>query len=62
LTAWDGFTTSWEKYPEAVHWLEKAVAADDQPDGVILDHLGDAYWKQDHWKKLSTHGAERPGV
>jgi Flp pilus assembly protein TadD len=32
------------QYAEAVQWLEKA-AAGDEPDGVILDHLGDAYWK-----------------
>ena len=30
------------RYPEAVQELEKAAAGDD-PDGVILDHLGDAY-------------------
>ncbi|HEX3871481.1 MAG TPA: tetratricopeptide repeat protein, partial [Pirellulales bacterium] len=30
------------RYPEAVEQLEKATAGED-PDGVILDHLGDAY-------------------
>ncbi len=33
-----------EKYPEAVAELEKA-AAGAKPDGVVLDHLGDAYRK-----------------
>jgi len=28
---------------QAVIELEKAAASDDEPDGVILDHLGDAY-------------------
>ena len=32
------------KYPEAVAELEKA-AAGKKPDGVVLDHLGDAYRK-----------------
>lgn len=32
------------RYQEAVRELEKA-ASQEQPDGVILDHLGDAYWK-----------------
>ena len=34
------------RYAEAVEELKKAVAAGgDEPDGVILDHLGDAYDK-----------------
>ena len=34
------------RYPEAVEELTRAVAAGgDDPDGVILDHLGDAYEK-----------------
>jgi len=33
------------RYGEAVKELEKAVSLDDDPDGVILDHLGDAYIK-----------------
>jgi len=32
-----------QKYSEAVTELEKA--ADDEPDGVVLDHLGDSYFK-----------------
>jgi len=31
------------RYEQAVRQLEKAVALDEQPDGVILDHLGDAH-------------------
>ncbi len=31
------------RYKEAVAELEKAVEGDDQPDAVILDHLGDVY-------------------
>lgn len=31
------------RYEEAVRELEKAVSLDDDPDGVILDHLADAY-------------------
>jgi len=34
------------RYSEAVQELEKAAAGDD-PDGVILDHLGDAYLRVD---------------
>ncbi len=34
------------RYPEAVQELEKAALGDD-PDAVILDHLGDAYAKVD---------------
>ncbi len=33
------------RYEEAVRELEKAVSLDDDPDGVILDHLADAYVK-----------------
>jgi tetratricopeptide (TPR) repeat protein len=34
------------RYPDAIRELEHAVASDgDQPDGVLLDHLGDAYAK-----------------
>ena len=45
------------QYREAVVELEKA-AADKKPDGVVLDHLGDAYLKvgqpekaKDAWRK-----------
>jgi tetratricopeptide (TPR) repeat protein len=31
------------RYEEAVVELEKAVASEEEPDGVILDHLGDAH-------------------
>ncbi|MBN1395476.1 MAG: tetratricopeptide repeat protein [Pirellulales bacterium] len=33
-----------KKYPQAVAQLERA-AADKEPDGVVLDHLGEAYLK-----------------
>jgi tetratricopeptide (TPR) repeat protein len=33
------------RFHDAVRELERAAAA--QPDGVIFDHLGDAYWKVD---------------
>ena len=33
-----------ERYDEALTYLEKAVNGD-KPDGIILDHLGDAYLK-----------------
>lgn len=33
-----------QNYPQAVRWLEKA-ASGESVDGVILDHLGDAYWQ-----------------
>ena len=39
-----------DKYPEAVVELEKA-AAGKKPDGVVLDHLGDAYQKADQRDK-----------
>ena len=40
---------------EAIAELEKAAAADDDPDGVILDHLADAYAKAgDIAKALET--------
>lgn len=36
------------RYPEAVAKLEQAaVLSGDPPDWVVLDHLGDAYWKVD---------------
>jgi tetratricopeptide (TPR) repeat protein len=38
------------KYPEAVVELKKA-AAGKKPDGVVLDHLGDAYLKNGHRDK-----------
>lgn len=38
------------KYEEALTWLEKA-AAGEKPDGVILDHLGDAYAKNNQPEK-----------
>jgi Flp pilus assembly protein TadD len=34
------------RYPEAIEQLQRAVAGtEDEPDGVIMDHLGDAYDK-----------------
>ena len=44
------------RFPEAVAELEKAVD-EKQPDGTVLDHLGDAY------EKLGRHepGRWRPG-
>lgn len=38
------------RYEDAVRELEKATAGED-PDGIILDHLGDAYLKADQKKK-----------
>jgi len=38
------------KYDEAITWLEKAAAGED-PDGVILEHLGDAYDKNNQSEK-----------
>jgi len=38
------------RYEDAVRELEKAAASDD-PDGVILDHLGDAYLKANQKEK-----------
>src|SRR5262249_44882921 len=32
-----------KRYREAIEQLEKATAGEDEPDGTILDHLGDAY-------------------
>src|SRR5690606_27192869 len=32
------------QYEEALKWLTKATSGED-PDGVILDHLGDCYLK-----------------
>ena len=49
-----------QRYQEAVEELQKAAAGDD-PDGVILDHLGDAYLNIDDrakaikmWQKAKT--------
>ncbi len=39
------------RYQEAVKELEKAVSFAEDPDGVILDHLGDAYLKADQREK-----------
>ena len=47
------------KYPEAVVELEKA-AAGKKPDGVVLDHLGDAYLKLNQRDKAVDAGARRP--
>jgi tetratricopeptide (TPR) repeat protein len=33
------------RYPEAVAELQKAAAAEEEPDPLILDHLGDAHLK-----------------
>lgn len=49
------------RYEEAVKELEKAVTLSDDPDGVILDHLADAYMKANQkdkaietWRKAAT--------
>jgi tetratricopeptide (TPR) repeat protein len=39
------------RFEEAVRELEKAAASDDDPDGVILDHLGDAHLQAGHKDK-----------
>jgi tetratricopeptide (TPR) repeat protein len=33
------------RYPEAVDWVEKAIAATPSPDTDLLEHLGDIYFK-----------------
>ena len=38
------------RYPEAITELEEA-AKTEQPDGVVLDHLGDAYQKANQHQK-----------
>ena len=40
------------QYDEAVPELEKAVEM--EPDPVVLDHLGDAYWKANQQEKART--------
>ena len=40
------------QYDEAVSELEKAVET--EPDPVVLDHLGDAYWKANQQEKART--------
>lgn len=40
------------QYDEAVSELEKAV--EKEPDPVVLDHLGDAYWKANQQEKART--------
>ena len=44
-----------QRYPEAIKQLERA-AADEPVDGVILDHLGDAYSKNGQVKKAKRGG------
>lgn len=34
------------EYSEAVKWLTRAIKNAGNPDGVLHDHLGDAYWRQ----------------
>ncbi|MBI1336933.1 MAG: tetratricopeptide repeat protein [Phycisphaera sp.] len=50
------------QFGEAVGFLEKAVAADDPPHSVILEHLGDAYYRLNRkpdavakWKQALDH-------
>lgn len=38
------------RYEDALKWLKKAAAEED-PDGVILDHLGDCYFRLGEQKK-----------
>jgi tetratricopeptide (TPR) repeat protein len=41
------------KFGDAVETLEKAAVGED-PDGVILDHLAEAYWKNKQRRKAMT--------
>ncbi len=48
------------RHQEAAFWLELAVSLEPEPDPVMLDHLGDVYWRLERreqarasWKKAA---------
>jgi tetratricopeptide (TPR) repeat protein len=54
------------RFAEAKKWLERALAQQDQPDPVILDHLGDTLWGLgdeaaaiDYWKRAVETAKQR---
>jgi len=54
-------------FVEARKWLDRAVRAGQRPDPVILDHFGDACWRQGEreeavrrWEQAIAAVAERP--
>ena len=49
------------KYNQAVVELEKATA-EENPDGIVLDHLADAYFKMDKSSKAADAWKKALGV